>query len=107
MQVNNTLWSLDKNLSIAPSLDIIFRLKNSSYSIDFSNILFTVLQELEVIPFYDDQCITVISHDRAQGGWEERMTPELWQKIIEEIKCASSLKMKKNKSYLKFARKAH
>ncbi|ECI3520795.1 hypothetical protein DM684_22810, partial [Salmonella bongori] len=57
--------SLDKNLSIAPSLDIIFRLKNGSYSIDFLNILFTVLQELEVIPFDDGQCITVISHDRA------------------------------------------
>ncbi len=105
MQVNNTLWSLDKNLSIAPSLDIIFRLKNSSYSIGFLNILFTALQELEVIPFYDDQCITVISHDRSQGGWEGRITPELWQKIIEEIKYASSLKIRKKQIVLKICKK--
>ncbi|WP_141023734.1 hypothetical protein [Salmonella bongori] len=80
-------------------------MKNSSYSIDFLNILFTVLQELEVIPFDDGQCITVISHDRAQGGWEGRMTPELWQKIIEEIKCASSLKIRKKQILLKICKK--
>lgn len=105
MQVNNTLWSLDKNLSIAPSLDIIFRLKNSLYSIDFLHMLFTVLQDLEVIPFYDDQCITVISHDRAQGGWEGRMTPELWQKCIVEIKFASTFKIRKKQIVLKICKK--
>ncbi|QXY83050.1 hypothetical protein EWI73_03230 [Salmonella bongori] len=33
------------------------------------------------------------------------MTPELWQKIIEEIKCASSLKIRKKQILLKICKK--
>lgn len=39
------------------------------------------IEQIIEIKFHN---ITAISHDRAQGGWEGRMTPELWQKIIED-----------------------
>jgi hypothetical protein len=101
MQINDTLWIIDKELSIAPALDIIFRFKRNTELGEFFDCLFPLLLNLEAFPFSNEQSISVLSHDKDQGGWPGAMTPELWLKILAEMKAAAVRKIRKKQTVFK------
>lgn len=104
MQVSNTLWSLEKELSIAPSLEIIFRLKSNLQTDTLYECLFPLLQAHEVYPFDDENSISILSHDGDHGGWPGAITPELWLSIMDEMKVASRRKIRRKQIIFKICR---
>lgn len=105
MQVKEALWSLEKDLSIAPSLEIIFRLKNNTQTGSIYNGLFPLLQELDAFPFSDEKSISILSHDTDQGGWPGAMSAELWLEVMDALKAASRRKIRKKQTIFKICRK--
>lgn len=104
MQVKDTLWSLEKELSIGPSLEIIFRLKSNSQADNLYDGLFPLLLTQKAFPFSDENSISILSHDADQGGWPGAMPPELWLKIMDEMKTASRRKIRKKQTIFKICR---
>lgn len=104
MQVKETLWTLEKELSIAPSLEIIFRLKSNTQTDGIYDALFPLLHEFDAFPFSDEKCITIISHDTDQGGWPGALSMELWLTVMNEMKAASRRKIRKKQTVFKVCR---
>ena len=104
MQIKDTLWSIEKELSIAPSLEIIFRLKSNSQADSLYDGLFPLLQEQDAYPFSDENSISILSHDTDQGGWPGAMSPELWLKVLAEMKAASKRKIRMKQTVFKICR---
>lgn len=101
MQVNDTLWAIEKELSIAPALEVIFRLKNNTAAGELFEGLFTLVKKIEAFPFMNANSISLLSHDKDQGGWPGVMTPELWLKIQEAMKAAATRKIRKKQTVFK------
>lgn len=101
MQVTETLWAIDKELSIAPALEIIFRLKSNTAAGEFFERLFPLLETLEAFPFLNAQSISLLSHDKDEGGWPGAMTPEIWLQIQAAMKTAASRKVRKKQTIFK------
>lgn len=101
MKVNDTLWKIEKELSIAPALEMLFRFKGNSDVGVMLERLFLLLEKFSAFPFNDEKCITILSHDTGQGGWSGAMTPDLWLQICSEMKLASARKIRKKQTIFK------